>query len=676
MMTDLSSPKEIRSNNIFEDIYNSMQVNLPAVKNFMDEAASREDRIKMFKDELRGNIMLDDLPSTERKRDRKGKNFFRKSNFSPLRKIILNKSKNNSPLNNFKLDAANEDCNASKKAQINEIKSVILNNHNNMNSPPNQHIKFILEEVDKQKNNSLNPDLDKINKIEFRQRNTSKKASLSQSSSVAVLTKIDPKYKSILKENQFKENDERQASIPKLRVFPPEDDRPNVLSLTKTNKNFKKMNSTIKTNNLNSVASTKDLSSRMGETQNFTLGRTQNILKKVNNAKSKTVDKIEINKLAKSSSTKEGNRLSILSVEGEDGNCRKRGSSIITEKLMHNYINNFHPNPILEDEDFNKVNFLPNINSGNELIGKTQRNLYELGIINDDKSQLHKLIYDNEDLGNLISTHRGGIMINDNQEVQIFLEQLKEKTEKARNYRYALIPKQKFERFIKTGTTLHNVYDKCSKEVKFAEEIDKILNQERTRIIANSKQEYEDKLLKLQKEQDMLLAEDGNLNEEEQDKVFIYNPQAQKHRKIDLVMSISDRMAYENRDFFINKMGYNYLKDPEFIFREEMNKNLKLKEMKSNIDVKRRNKERRRHSKIEAFLEDANKGKDYLISRIKNTINKINYSREGNFELEENYPINYKTGRKNSMPTNKNLDGYSSPAKKHVSKSSSMKKLL
>jgi len=49
-------------------------------------------------------------------------------------------------------------------------------------------------------------------------------------------------------------------------------------------------------------------------------------------------------------------------------------------------------------------------------------------------------------------------------------------------------------------------------------------------------------------------------------------------KRIDVITKISENLAFINRDKFINQMGYNYTKDNDFIFLDEMRRNQKLKD--------------------------------------------------------------------------------------------------
>ena len=183
----------------------------------------------------------------------------------------------------------------------------------------------------------------------------------------------------------------------------------------------------------------------------------------------------------------------------------------------------------------------------------------------------------------------------------------------------------------------------------------------------------------MQKEQDIFIVQGKNkynkLNDKDDmsNRVFIYDKNGEgkflnksgnksKSNTIDLVTKISDKLAYSHRNYFIDKFGYDYGHDPEFIFDEEIRKSKKHKETNLSKQEDTKKKSRDKHIIVEGYLENIAKNKENLISKVTDDINKINEFRQQHKKIERDSlgnhlfeGINYDESSKKNLDKSKYL---------------------
>lgn len=157
------------------------------------------------------------------------------------------------------------------------------------------------------------------------------------------------------------------------------------------------------------------------------------------------------------------------------------------------------------------------------------------------------------------------------------------------------------------------------------------------------------------KEREFYFEKDLKIDLSFKDKVFVYSQNGGYYisaefghmEKFNLISKISNNMAMNNRKYLIDQFEYDYKKDEDSIYQNELRQNyLKfLKQPEEKFNTK--------HKKVEEFLDDSIKKSDILIQRIDNDLYK--YERERCKNLDENNDLNFdrkKNFRKNNLSAN------------------------
>lgn len=274
------------------------------------------------------------------------------------------------------------------------------------------------------------------------------------------------------------------------------------------------------------------------------------------------------------------------------------------------------------------------------------------------------------DKNNHIGVERRPGALVGNEEASRFIESIEKKSKMMSNYRYNLIPNMKLEKVIKNkNSPLYDVYSKCTKELRYGEQVDRVLSVEKNNELMTKKKEKEKLLHDLDLAQNRLMIEDlkkshhyllnDQVKEDKDGKVFLYDEfghgkfvnknkifdlkrinKLGKMKKQDEVSRISDNFAYLNRQFLMEKFNYNYHKDEDFIFAEELKRNfLNQKETLKKDKLKILSKAN--HTRVQEIIKNTVKEKDVLLNRIDTSIVKIEKMKIQNTEIDRNFPIDY-----------------------------------
>jgi hypothetical protein len=265
------------------------------------------------------------------------------------------------------------------------------------------------------------------------------------------------------------------------------------------------------------------------------------------------------------------------------------------------------------------------------IIHPSNTELYKVSpILKVDHPQLHNLLNEfSKDKYN----RRGAFRLTDHSEVKMFLSTVLENYNQGRlNDSY--IPRPQYELILNKNSPLNKIYSKCDKEIKVASHVDKLLSKESKKIVTNSYKDNE----KLKKQLDEFIYSKGdkvNSNSLVQDKKV--------KDKLDIIPKLSEKLAFLDREFFIKNFGYDYNKDNEFIFQEEIVK--KQNQEKILIENGRKNKVKNKHLQVEFILEKGVKEKETLISKVNDDIEKNIFrhhtKNKSHFNFDENYAIDF-----------------------------------
>jgi len=196
-------------------------------------------------------------------------------------------------------------------------------------------------------------------------------------------------------------------------------------------------------------------------------------------------------------------------------------------------------------------------------------------------------------------------------QVQLFINILREKLEKNSSKKGGFIPNIK-PSTLKPGSMLSKIYTKCLREYNISQEIEKVLNNEKHRSLSNELNSHFEQFSLLKKTEHNYFIEEilRIKDKDENQKVFLYN-KSRDPSNID-ISKISDHLAYVNRQFFIERYGYNYSKESDFIFQDVM----QGEKTNNNINQRAEEKRIKNHDRIEGYLDSTIKKKKELITHL------------------------------------------------------------
>lgn len=246
-----------------------------------------------------------------------------------------------------------------------------------------------------------------------------------------------------------------------------------------------------------------------------------------------------------------------------------------------------------------------------------------------ESPNLHKLIYEfDKDIYN----RRKAIYIKDNLEVKVFTDAINNPSPIHTKNNSISANVWKVEHTLKQGTALGKIYTKCEKEMKAATEVEKLLHLEKLKQLNNSEAEKQ-KSLNLQQNA-FLLDEETNEKLKGAKSTKFKDSAIDKKEKLigsyamELAHIVSEKSAYTNREFLMKKFGYDFHKDEEFIFRDEVIKKFKEVEEKRNYKIENKIKvEKEKHKQVKRIVESNFKSKEFLVNKIKEDINHIKSNR-------------------------------------------------
>lgn len=263
----------------------------------------------------------------------------------------------------------------------------------------------------------------------------------------------------------------------------------------------------------------------------------------------------------------------------------------------------------------------------------SQTDLYKVSpILKINHPQLHQLLNDfSKDKYN----RRYAFLLNDKNEVKMLISKILESFTSNSLLNDSYIPKQNHEN-INQNSPLNKIYSKCDKEIKVASEVDKLLSKQMRKEITNSFKDNQE----IKKKQDEFLY---SRNEKEKEKLHNINYDKKTKKRMDIIPKLSEKLAFLDREFFIKNFGYDYNKDSEFIFQEELVKK-QLEEEKLVVDGKK-NKIKGSHNKVKSILERSNKEREALILKVNTDIDKKNLFKKNfknkSYNFDENYPLDF-----------------------------------
>jgi hypothetical protein len=283
----------------------------------------------------------------------------------------------------------------------------------------------------------------------------------------------------------------------------------------------------------------------------------------------------------------------------------------------------------LENSKMSSKNEKENLRS----LPPSQTDLYKVSpILQINHPKLHQLFNEfSKDKYN----RRNAFVLNDKSEIKMFISKILESFTENSHLNDSYIPKQNHE-IINHNSPLNKIYSKCDKEIKVASEVDKLLSKQMKKVISNSFKDNE----KIKKKQDEFLY---SRNEKEKENLVNFNYDKKTKNKMDIIPKLSEKLAFLDRQFFIKNFGYDYNKDSEFIFQEELVKK-QLEEEKLVADG-RKNKVKGSHHKVQDILERSIKDREALILKVNTDIEKKKFYKQNfknkSYNFDENYPLDF-----------------------------------
>jgi hypothetical protein len=238
------------------------------------------------------------------------------------------------------------------------------------------------------------------------------------------------------------------------------------------------------------------------------------------------------------------------------------------------------------------------------------------------------------------------IYLYDKNDIKLFIEALELKQKRYLGKRFSLIPVQKTEVIINKSPRLRGIFRKCAMEVRISQDLQKLIHLEKAKTIKNANTQLKEESKALQENMNKFILDDDVIKPEiNLNKVFIYNTKEGQGKvfesslnirnKVDFVEKISENMAYLNKTFFMHSLGYNYNRDDDFIFRDEiLNQEKLLINDFRKIQATKIKKGNDKHMKVETLLNKAYKGNEKLINNIEEYLQKIKNKKRENHNMK------------------------------------------
>jgi hypothetical protein len=188
---------------------------------------------------------------------------------------------------------------------------------------------------------------------------------------------------------------------------------------------------------------------------------------------------------------------------------------------------------------------------------------------------------------------------------------------------------------INLNSPLGKVYTKCVNNIKIGEKIIKNIDEEKSKSDEENKMKENKFKFHLRQLKDKALFD--KLKKTEFDKK-IEKKMNEMNPNID-AYKISNKIAYDNRKEYFKVFGLNFLNDKDFLFKNEL-----IKEIKEKIRFNKHCREialQNKNSEIDKMLEQNLKGKKILLERLNR--DKIKYHTKDYFFNNKNEKKNLKT---------------------------------
>ncbi len=312
-----------------------------------------------------------------------------------------------------------------------------------------------------------------------------------------------------------------------------------------------------------------------------------------------------------------------------------------------------------QKENFKKIDNFEKKNRPNKDGKKTLRNM-----ITSNLGDSNKLIPDVSSIAPLIQVENpelNKVLFNENKnldgrrkvmylynrnDIDLFLEALELKQKRYLEKRYSLVPPQKSEDIINKSPRLRGIFRKCAMEVRIAKDLQKLIYIKKKKAIKNSNTRLKEQEKALHQNLNQFLLDDDVIKPESNlNKVFIYNnkdgqgkvfePFLDIRNKVDFVEKISENMAFYNKTFFLHSLGYNFSKDDDFIFKDEVVNQEKLLENEFHkFRALKFKKVIDKHKNVENLLDRTNRGTEKLLNQLEEYLLKLKNKNDGKFKKE------------------------------------------
>lgn len=261
-----------------------------------------------------------------------------------------------------------------------------------------------------------------------------------------------------------------------------------------------------------------------------------------------------------------------------------------------------------------------NLSNTNILNGKTSVN--KLNLSNDKYSA--KTMND-VDILNKISNI--SLLNYDNSQGKEVIERIEKKVLIRKEEKFPLIPDLTKSLRFKETNPLKTIFFNCTDNLSIT---NKLFNYIGNRQNKKLKSKTIEKMKK--KERELYVERDLKIDMSFKDKVFVYGENGGYYasaefgnmQKYNLISKISESMAMNNRNFLSKQFNYDYKKDEDYIYKEEL-RNEYLRKMKEENE-KEVNVVESKHKKVDDYLDNTLKKSEILIQRIDNDL--IKYERE------------------------------------------------
>jgi len=314
----------------------------------------------------------------------------------------------------------------------------------------------------------------------------------------------------------------------------------------------------------------------------------------------------------------------------QKNNLRKSNNAIEINSNFDNNINyNQESNSDLSTKyiSFNQSATINNINLSSSNISNFKSTFKKINISNKKKNSIdntnNNLIYKTSNDKNISFNENNSFDRNSSNSIldkdiykgKALIMKIENKVLNQKEEKYPLIPSLNKNMKFKNSNPLKTILFNCNDNLNITNKLFDVIGSQKNKKIKSITIE------KLKKEEKELNIErDLKVDMSFKEKVFVYDggyyisADFGPMQKFNLISKISENMAMNNRNLLIKQFEYDFKKDEDYIYknelREEYLKNREIEKEREKIEVSDK------HQKVEDYLENNLKQSDILIKRI------------------------------------------------------------